>query len=68
MEYRIQLNATLDTIPFLLRQSLSFHGHDEFESSDDKGFFLELMRFLGDHNKEIEMSLKALMTKDYFLS
>jgi Domain of unknown function (DUF4371) len=54
MEYRIQLNATVDTIRFLLRQGLPFRGHDESESSDSKGLFLEQMRFLGDHNKEID--------------
>jgi Domain of unknown function (DUF4371) len=54
MEYRIQLNAIVDTIRFLLRQGLPFRGHDESESSDSKGFFLEQMRFLGDHNKEID--------------
>jgi Domain of unknown function (DUF4371) len=54
MEYRIQLNATIDAIRFLLRQGLPFRRHDESESSDNKGFFLEKMRFLGDHNKEID--------------
>ncbi|XP_078178591.1 uncharacterized protein LOC144572793 [Carex rostrata] len=53
MNYRIQLNATVDTIRLLLMQGLAFRGHDESESSNNQGNFLEFMRFLGDHNKEI---------------
>jgi hypothetical protein len=36
-----------------LRQGLLFHEHDESKSSDKKENFLEFMRFLDDHNKEI---------------
>jgi Domain of unknown function (DUF4371) len=53
MKYRIKLNATIDTIRFLLRQGFPFRGHDESESFDNKRIFLEQMRFLGDHNKKI---------------
>ena len=35
MDYRIQLNATVDTIRLLLRQRLAFRGHDESESSNN---------------------------------
>jgi Domain of unknown function (DUF4371) len=55
MKYHIQLNATIDTVWFLLRQGLPFRGHDESERSDNKGLFLEQMRFLGDHNKEMDV-------------
>jgi aspartate-semialdehyde dehydrogenase len=54
IKYRIQLNATIDTAQFLLRQGFPFRRHDESESSNNKEFFLEKMRFLGDHNKEID--------------
>jgi hypothetical protein len=53
IKYRIQLNATVDCIRFLLRQGLSFRGHDESLDSSAKGNFLELLQFLADHNESI---------------
>jgi hypothetical protein len=53
IKYRIQLNATVDCIRFLLRQGLAFRGHDESPDSSDKGNFLELLQFLADHNESI---------------
>ena len=32
---------------------LAFRGHDESQDLSDKGNFLELLQFLGDHNKSI---------------
>ncbi|XP_075658703.1 uncharacterized protein LOC142628502 [Castanea sativa] len=52
-KYRIQLNAIVDCIRFLLFRGLAFRGHDESQSSSDKGNFLELLQFLGDHNESI---------------
>jgi len=52
-EYRLRLNASVDCIRFLLRQGLSFRGHDETKYSKNRGNFLELLRFLADHNVEI---------------
>jgi hypothetical protein len=43
IKYRIQLNATVDCIRFLLRQRLAFCGHDESLDSSAKGNFLELL-------------------------
>ncbi|XP_075649994.1 uncharacterized protein LOC142620517 [Castanea sativa] len=58
-EYRIQLNAIVDCIRFLLCRGLAFRGHDESQGSSDKGNFLELLQFLGDHNESInEVSQK----------
>ena len=54
IDYRVQLTATVDLIRILLRQGLAFRGHDESESSKNAGNFLEFMRFLGDHNEEID--------------
>ena len=53
IKYRIQLNATVDCIKFLLRQGLAFRGHDESLDSSAKGNFLELLQFLADHNESI---------------
>ncbi|KAM3760156.1 hypothetical protein ACB098_01G172700 [Castanea mollissima] len=51
--YQIQLNAIVDCVRFLLFRGLAFRGHDESQGSSDKGNFLELLQFLGDHNESI---------------
>ncbi|XP_052181936.1 uncharacterized protein LOC127794728 [Diospyros lotus] len=53
-DYRIRLTASIDCIRLLLRQGLSFRGHDESENSKNLGNFLVLLQFLGDHNDEIK--------------
>ncbi|XP_075675265.1 uncharacterized protein LOC142644566 [Castanea sativa] len=52
-KYQIQLNAIVDCVRFLLFRGLAFRGHDESQGSSDKGNFLELLQFLGDHNESI---------------
>ena len=37
---------------------LAFRGHDESQDLSDKGNFLELLQFLGDHNKSINEVLQ----------
>uniref|UniRef100_A0A7N2N1H1 DUF4371 domain-containing protein n=1 Tax=Quercus lobata TaxID=97700 RepID=A0A7N2N1H1_QUELO len=37
---------------------LAFRGHDESQGSSDKGNFLELVQFLGDHNESINEVLQ----------
>ena len=58
-DYRVQLNAIVDCIRFLLCQGLAFRGHDESQGSSDKGNFLELVQFLGDHNESINEVLQT---------
>ena len=58
IEYRVQLNAIVDCIRFLLCWGLAFHGHDESQGSSDKGNFLELLQFLADHNESINEVLQ----------
>ena len=53
IEYRVQLNAIVDCIKFLLCRGLAFHGHNKSQGSSDKGNFLELLQFWGDHNESI---------------
>ena len=61
IEYRVQLNAIVHCIRFLLCLGLAFRGLDESEGSSDKENFLELLQFLGDHNESInEVLQKAL--------
>ncbi|XP_042404544.1 zinc finger MYM-type protein 1-like [Zingiber officinale] len=45
--------ASIDCIRFLVRQGVAFHGHDESTNSLNHGNFLELLRFLADHNEDI---------------
>ena len=59
-EYRVQLNAIVDCIRFLLCRGLAFCGHDESQGSSDKGNFLELLQFLGDHNESINEVLQKV--------
>ncbi|GFY95342.1 dihydroxyacetone kinase [Actinidia rufa] len=54
MEYRTRLNASIDCVRFLLRQGLAFRGHDESESSSSQGNFLELLKFLAEHNEDVK--------------
>lgn len=51
------MNASVDCIRFLLRQGLAFRGHDESKDSSNQGNFLELLKFLADHNEEIKVTL-----------
>ncbi|ESR42279.1 hypothetical protein CICLE_v10013469mg [Citrus x clementina] len=44
----------VDSVRFLLRQGLVFRGHDESEESSNRGNFLELLKFLADHNEDIK--------------
>ena len=61
LEYRVQLNVIVDYIIFLLCRGLAFHGHDESQDSSDKGNFLEILQFLGDHNKSINEMLQTAL-------
>ena len=57
-EYRVQLNAIVDCIRFLLYQGLAFRGYNESQGSSNKGNFLELLQFLGYHNESINEVLQ----------
>ena len=48
------MNASVDCVRFLLRQGIAFRGHDEYENSSNQGNFLELLRFLANHNQDIK--------------
>ena len=49
-EYRLRLNALIETIRFLSKQGLPFRGHDEYEDSDNRGNFLEVLELLASFN------------------
>lgn len=54
-DQQINLGASVDCVQFILRQELAFHGHDEFENSNNQGNFLESLYFLADRNDEIKV-------------
>ncbi|KAL6284707.1 hypothetical protein ACE6H2_015636 [Prunus campanulata] len=53
INYRILLTAALDCTRYLLRQGLTFRGHDESETSSNKGNYVELLQFLADHDEKV---------------
>ena len=54
IDYRVRLIASIDCIRFLLRQGMGFRGHDESVESSNRGNFIELLKFLADHNDEVK--------------
>ncbi|XP_021813234.1 zinc finger MYM-type protein 1-like [Prunus avium] len=53
INYRILLTAALDCTRYLLRQGLPFRGHDESETTSNKGNYVELLQFLADHDEKV---------------
>ena len=52
-EYRLRLNASIETFRFLLKQGLPFRGNDESEDSNNRGNFLELLELLANFNEKV---------------
>ncbi|CAI0548692.1 unnamed protein product [Linum tenue] len=52
-EYRIRLQASVTTTKALLHQGLPFRGHDESESSENKGNFRYFLEVIANENKEV---------------
>ncbi|XP_070045760.1 uncharacterized protein [Nicotiana tomentosiformis] len=53
-EHRIRLNASIDVARFLLYFGLSFRGHDESDSSKNKGLFLGLLEWLAKRLPQVD--------------
>ena len=47
------MNASIDCVRFLLQQGLAFRGDDESDNSRNQGNFLELLKFIAQHNDDI---------------
>ncbi|XP_042422983.1 zinc finger MYM-type protein 1-like [Zingiber officinale] len=58
IDYRTRLTAMLDVTRFLLKQGLSFRGHDESTSSSNRGNFLELLEWYSQRNEEVSKVIK----------
>lgn len=52
-DYFIQLSTSINATRFLLHQGLAFRGHDESETSINRGNFLELIKLLAEQNEKI---------------
>jgi hypothetical protein len=52
--YKIRLTYSIRCLMFLLNQGLVFHGHDESENSNNRGNFLELLKWLASNNEEVD--------------
>nr|XP_017248635.1 PREDICTED: zinc finger MYM-type protein 1-like [Daucus carota subsp. sativus] len=52
--YRIQLATAIDCVKILLAQSLAFQGHDESETSKNRGNFIVVLKFLTNHSSDIK--------------
>jgi hypothetical protein len=52
--YKIRLTYSLRCLMFLLNQGLTFHGQDESENSNNRGNFLELLKWLASNNEEVD--------------
>ncbi|GAV73791.1 LOW QUALITY PROTEIN: DUF4371 domain-containing protein, partial [Cephalotus follicularis] len=51
--HQTRMHASVDCVRFLLRQGMAFRGYDESENSKNQGNFLELLKFLENHNEDI---------------
>ncbi|XP_031258560.1 zinc finger MYM-type protein 1-like [Pistacia vera] len=67
LDYRISLNASIeiDCIRFLLHQGLAFRGHDESVESENQGNFMELLKFLSNHNDDIKKAVLENAPKNH---
>ncbi|XP_059295392.1 uncharacterized protein LOC132048713 [Lycium ferocissimum] len=51
-KYRVRLNASIDVARFLLKEGMSFRGHDESETSARRENFLDLLKWYADKNED----------------
>ncbi|CAL9017522.1 unnamed protein product, partial [Prunus brigantina] len=52
--HKLIFQASLDYVRFLLKQGLPFRGHDESDTSNNMGNYLELLQFLVDHDEKVK--------------
>ncbi|XP_042386885.1 zinc finger MYM-type protein 1-like [Zingiber officinale] len=50
---RLRLTATIESIRWLTLQACAFRGHDESPSSNNRGNFIEMIKFMGKMNENI---------------
>jgi hypothetical protein len=60
IKYKIRLTAALDCARFLLMQGHSFHGHDEYDSSLNKGNYREMIDWYKDKKEDVRIAFEEL--------
>ena len=50
---RLRLKASIDTVRWLAFQACAFRGHDESQSSINRGKFLEMLKLLCSYNEKV---------------
>ena len=58
LENRSYLTSIIETIIWLAKQGLAFRGHNESESSNNKGNFLELTEYLSKYKPKMRISME----------
>ncbi|XP_057734118.1 uncharacterized protein LOC130949408 [Arachis stenosperma] len=54
---QIRLGASIDCIRWLTFQSCAYRGHDESQSSSNRGNFLEMLKFLRSYNERVKKNV-----------
>ncbi|XP_070053981.1 uncharacterized protein [Nicotiana tomentosiformis] len=53
-EYRVRLNTSIDVARYLLKEGMSFRGHDERETSTRRGNFLDLLKWYANKKDDVK--------------
>ncbi|CAI0558608.1 unnamed protein product [Linum tenue] len=67
-EYRTRLQASITTTKVLLRQGVSFRGHDESEFSENRGNFLEFLEVIANENPDVRSVVLENAPKNHQLT
>jgi len=58
--YKIRLATALDSTKYLIKQGLSFRGHDESSSSLNKGNYFEMIDSYKEKNEDVRTAFDEL--------
>ncbi|CAI0390066.1 unnamed protein product [Linum tenue] len=67
-EYQTRLQASITTNKVLLRQGVSFRGHDESEFSENRGNFLEFLEVIANENPDVRSVVLENAPKNHQLT
>ncbi|CAI0381869.1 unnamed protein product, partial [Linum tenue] len=65
---RTRLQASITTAKVLLRQGVSFHGHDESEFSENRGNFFEFLEVIANENPDVRSVVLENAPKNHQLT
>ncbi|XP_016173285.1 zinc finger MYM-type protein 1-like [Arachis ipaensis] len=61
---RIRLGTFIDCIRWLTFQGCAYRGHDESQSSSNRGNFLKMLKFLGSYNERVKKNVLKNVPKN----